>query len=486
MVIARLLSTSLAQTRGSLLHLIIFHLALTTAQSAEATCTSPAAAIGAREYFTANNTYRLCKNLGWQSFFTNATAGSCVAGSAGRMEFNSTDKDYRYCNGSNWLRIGGTACTPNPTYSSRVVDATNLNAVSRLRLHDHGDKVIAVGQWSQRVAIYSIANAPSAPTLVGVTSAITWLNDSSDFVTNAGYVYAVARGNRNVAVVNVSDPANPTYVTRVQASTTNQMTNVWGIALSKDKAHAFTVSFNSGSPGNCWMHTLDLSSPASPSVVAAYNLSTPSGAGVWCDSIRVHEDTAYVIFSSGYVVRVDVTNPASPSYLSNVYHADGDQQRSAGFSYNNNYLFTGTTVGTRFVVWNISAAHPGAMTRATTLTNANFGEVYGMEILGNFALVAGYSTNRLNIVDVTNPTSPTVGTSLLNTNLGGPQSPLTVGRYSFLPGYNDHSIAVVDLGCDPLSSGPLGSCSAEGRVEYLTSYGALAWCDGSQWKAMGK
>ncbi|MBX3018224.1 MAG: SUMF1/EgtB/PvdO family nonheme iron enzyme [Bdellovibrionaceae bacterium] len=68
-----------------------------------AACTSPTAAEGVRNYFSDDKKYKLCARDVWNDFVTTGTLTSCSK--EAEIEYDPAQTAFKYCNGSNWVRI---------------------------------------------------------------------------------------------------------------------------------------------------------------------------------------------------------------------------------------------------------------------------------------------------------------------------------------------------------------------------------------------
>lgn len=468
--------------RARRLRLMVFTALMAHSWTVGADCTSPAAKEGAREYVSSE--FRFCDGTRWVSMYTDTTAGACTV--AGRMDWESAQSVYRYCNGSTWYRMRKPACTISSlTYQSKVTDATNLYTAFMLDISENGTLAYVGGQWSERVAIYDISSSPSAPSLVGVTSAISWLNDSAALVKKGNYVFSIGRTNKNFVAVNVSNPASPSYAGRYTAG--SEMTNIWGMTVDPDNDVAFTASWGSGASSNkCYLHAINTSNPASPTLIGKLNLTDAMGTSdQYCTSIKLRNGYLFIAMADGGIVVVDASNPASMSYVAKATASFTSQTEGLDLMPDSKTLVTSTYSNDRIHTWNVSnPASPSAT--GALLDAAKFSEAFRLKVLGSYALVLGRADDTISAVNLSNPASPTVSASYTSaTNIDGAFSVATSGRYAYVTGIYGNSLAVIDMGCDPLGSAQLGSCTLTAAIQYFPDIKATAYCDGTYWRMMG-
>lgn len=459
--------------------------------SALAACTSPAGEAGAREYFTSNNTYRLCDGTNWVTFADSGNAGACST--AGQLEYDTTIKGYKYCNGSTWkVAMDGGYCpisTSQISYVTAATQATNLGTAEVIVKSPDGTKAYVIGRYNNRLAVLDLTTAPAAPTILGVTSSISWLSDTTDAVLSGDHVFAVARGNQNVVVVNVSNPAAPVYVTRLTASG-NQMANVWKLALSSDGTHVFAVSWGSGSPIKCYVHAVNISNPSSLSLSSSFNYTDASGSGgyVYCNAITVYNQTAFLGQDTGGIAALDVSNPASISIRSRAVGTNTANSEGIIVSRDGNYVYTTNYNATaRFHTWNVS--NLSAISYVGSFQNTSlFNGGYDLITAGNYVFGTGNTSESFFAVNVSNPASPVLADGLVSAaNLASPGGIIVNGRYAYVTGYSGNKVSLFDLGCAPIQTDPsLGSCTGAGKIDYFSTEKVLAYCPGDRWQTIAK
>lgn len=452
-----------------------------------AQCTSPTAEAGARDYFTSNNTYRLCDGSAWVPFYTDGTLGACGA-NAGQMDWDSGQSAYKYCNGTNWTKIKIPSCTigtGSMTIAQSVANGTYMDGPDTLRVSKDGSKAYVMTMFSGRFSVWNVAN-PSAMTLQG-TLVHANLGDSNDFEIYGDYAFAVARTNQNFIVLNISNPAAPSYVTRIQASPVSEMQSIWGVGLSEDGNYAYTVSFASGASANkCWLHVIDISTPTAPSIVGELDLTTAGSVSEFCGDVAVRGTTAYVTFGNTGVTAVNVSNPAAPAFLSHMSNANLQYANQPIFSDDGTRLFTSSADpgNDRIGVTNIS--NPSSMVFVTSLLSAaSFSYMPGMDKAGQYLFGASYTDDTVSAIDISNPAIPTLsGTLFASINLNGATDVNVYRQYAFACANQSNRITSINLGCIPAPN--LGTCALASAISYFPTDRALAYCDGSYWRVMAR
>lgn len=389
------------------------------------------------------------------------------------------------------------------SYVSRATSSTNLDGAIYTRISPDGNLAYVLARsGTGRVSIYDISGRPAAPTLVGTTGAITGFNNEEGFEVHGGYAFVVNRAslgtsaNNALFVFDVSDPQNPAYETKIQAGTANQMRSPWGLALSEDGSHAFTVSYQSGATGNrCYLHGFNITNPASPTVAGALDVTAATGVSAqFCTKLAVRNGVAYLAMIEGGIVTVDVSNPASLAYLGRTAGPGSRDEANIALSSDGKHAFVASSgaAGT-FDVYNVET--PSNPTHVTTLTNANLAASYGLSVRGNYAFVGADTAPAFTAIDVSNPANPVIADYISNaSDLDEPGSAAFVGKYAIVPSYSLDALAIVDLGCDPLGGAATGTgggqcsnpSSPEGTMMYNLDHCVMQFCDGVEWVAIGK
>jgi hypothetical protein len=206
-------------------------------------------------------------------------------------------------------------------------------------------------------------------------------------VQNAGFsmklhlvgdlLYVVDLGG-GVRVWDLSDPANPTYVSDTATPPNSQDLAVVGDA-------AFVVNSNNAGDG---MWSLDVSVPSQPQVLATHN-TTNAAYG-----IDVQNDRAYVANSNGGLHVANVADPANPAPLGNLPLGGNafDVRTRDNVAYV--AMFGGGLAA-------VDVTTPSFM---SVLDQEAWGFLNALDVTGNYAWVAD-GQNGLRVVDITTPTN---------------------------------------------------------------------------------
>lgn len=450
---------------------------------AEAQCTSPNGVAGTREYFTSNHTMRLCDGTNWKPFFTAGTLGTCS--NAGRIDWDASITAYKYCSNTVWQQAKLPSCTIGTgslSYASKVTHSTFLDQVSGMDISTDGTKLYALGQYTNNFRIYDISGSPAAPTLLG-TLANANLNENYAIKVYGNYAFIPSRSNDRLSIVNVSNPASPTYVTHVQSSPASQMNNIWGIDISADGQYAYTTSWQSGPSSNaCFFHVINISNPASPSIAGTLNL-TPGTGAQYCNDPVANGNYVYVAFGDDAFAAVNVSNPASPTLASFIDNPHTSGSYGVVLSSDKTKAYTISNSANKISVWNIS--NPNSISYITNIVNAtNFAGGPHLSAAGDYIFATGQNNDYVTALNVSTGTPAIAASITSSTNLDGPVKTKASGRYLYVSAYYGDSISIIDMGCTPVPN--YGTCALTAAVQYFPYEQALAYCDGSHWRPMAR
>lgn len=91
-----------------------------------AACTSPAGVAGSRQWFSADNVYRLCNGTTWEGIVTGTSIGNCSR--SGDIEYNSSQKAYGVCDSTNYKQMSCRAAS-TVTVTPKGTASTSANLV---------------------------------------------------------------------------------------------------------------------------------------------------------------------------------------------------------------------------------------------------------------------------------------------------------------------------------------------------------------------
>jgi len=303
----------------------------------------------------------------------------------------------------------------NSVWDSGVIaSGTTLDTARNIVID--GNYLYAVSNKARKLVIYDISN-PSAPVLKSTTS----LSYEAVDVRKKGNYLFVSCAN-GVQVWNVSNVESPTLVTTIF----NDGYYVHGMFLSGNYLY-------------CCRHTLnkfvivDVSNPESPVVKGSLTGTTyfHGAHDVYVDDANnLAYVTNYLADTGEYgLTVVNISDKNSPSVVTGV----GVGHKNSHIIKMGNYLYVGThEPDTGLTVWDISSpSSPSYVGRFFTNEGASVG--YWMAIYDSTRFVAICpSSNKLYLIDVSNPSSPVITAYILVGLSSNPANVAVAGEYIYV------------------------------------------------------
>jgi len=276
-------------------------------------------------------------------------------------------------------------------------------------------------QWTYGLdSIDSVANY--SIDLTGVENT-HWANESGTAVSPSGTTSTSPDGN--LAPTGPSATGDPTLTVslpiREKGSASTDAGNL-------DKAQAVDVSNGYAYVASAASNTLavfDVADPSNPSYVASTASSSDLNSA---EEVVVVGDYAYIAdYDSEKVVTVDISTPSSPTVV------DSDQTWAdpKGMATDGSYLYVAAGYQDELHVLDIST--PSNPSLETESSLASFNTPTDVVVDGNYAYVANEQGDSVTVVDISTPTSPTEVTSLSDsTQLNGASDLIQNGNYLYV------------------------------------------------------
>jgi len=286
------------------------------------------------------------------------------------------------------------------------------------KLHEY-DPITKVGTWpGYRYGLsFAIASTEDHALLAGRALTVVDIRDPSDpwdvggfddggqfndiaisghyaFVTRSAYAEVPgASPAGGLRVLDISDPAQPRLVAAYETAN-----DAWGLAISGDRAYMLESRWDSehGRAGGA-LHVLDISDPTNPRLLGT------------CDVVgevrRVAVSSSHAYLTGDGLLIVDVSDPAGPKpageYLGATQGASPIAVTIAG-----NYAFVGyNNSGPNSRRDALEILDIGNPTQPTRVSSAVPGVVTDVKVSGDHAYVA--RQGALTILDIRDPANPT-------------------------------------------------------------------------------
>ncbi|MCP3661027.1 MAG: hypothetical protein GY696_00800, partial [Gammaproteobacteria bacterium] len=199
--------------------------------------------------------------------------------------------------------------------------------------------------------------------------------------------YVVGVGGAGFQIIDITTPATPTLLGAYDDS----FSNYYGVTISSDENTAYVVNLFNG------FQIIDISTPASPTLLATY----PTPGNSYGLTLSPDGTKAYVADRGNGLVIIDITTPASPTHLGTI-PTPGVAIRVTLSSDGNTAYVSDSSSGLQI----IDVTIPASPTLLGGLDTPGTASDVTLSSDGTTAYVAD-GTSGLQIIDITTPASPT-------------------------------------------------------------------------------
>ena len=257
---------------------------------------------------------------------------------------------------------------------------------------------------------------------------VSRLNTNARKIVLKGHLAYIASGPGGLKIYNLATPSNPVHVTTATDESGSTF-NAASVAISTDGRWAYVASTTAG------LRVLDLNNPSSP--VLRTTFDTPGSAyGVTLNSAGT---IAYVADNSAGLRMINVSNPLNPSFIGAFEKPeDGPASLVNLLEYNGLKL--------AIVSWSLASPHwkiidvSNPTSPVIRSTRLGFGEV---GIYERYMIQPPYTFNsKVRIVDLSNPAQPA---EAFVVNVPGNSGAVTVVNGIAYTAENAALLAVIDL-----------------------------------------
>jgi hypothetical protein len=309
--------------------------------------------------------------------------------------------------------------------------------------------------------------ASGAPALSGAVSNSTDLAGTTAVASAGNYAYAAAYGPGQLTAVDTSNPASPAVAgSSAAASSLMNATNIaiaggYAYVVSKNR-NASMVSNDDGS-GNS-LTILDVhSNPAAPSIVGslhdaanlfgAYGIAlSGSDAFIAAQGCLSGQPCSDATVGNAFAT-VDVSNPATPTLLGALHNdslpspwtTSNALDHATSVAISGHYAYVTAAYSDRLTVIDIS--NPSAPTIvASLLDTTNLAFPVDVAVQGNYAYVADQGSGPgFTVVDISNPLHPAIVTTVSNSALSGAYRVKVSGDFAYVSGSSAAAMSVIDI-----------------------------------------
>ena len=276
------------------------------------------------------------------------------------------------------------------------------------------------------------------------------------------YAYIASSSSNALEIVNISDSSSPTHEGKIYSgrlsgkdSESNEYTTAGtdtnGAALDNPYSvfvqgnYAYIASYNSNA-----LEIVNISDPENPTH-AGKIINEAGGAALHNpQSVFVQGNYAYVTSAgSGALEILNISDPENLTHEGKIYNG-----RASGKDNNGNEY---TTAGTD--------------TNGAALDNPT-----SVFVQGNYAYIASYNSNTLEIVNISDPENPTHAGKIINeaggAALHNPQSVFVQGNYAYIASAGSNTLEIVNISnpASPTHEGKIYHGRASGKDSSNNEY----------------
>lgn len=391
---------------------------------------------------------------------------------------------------SEMLKIGAAA-----------TGGTALDYPNAFAVYDNGSKAVVHARWNSRISTWDLSAAPGAPSLIATSPTASGRTDVQGMVVKNGHVFISSpdrNGTGRIWASPLTNIATSYSYPTSGAVGGNNMCNALGMAMNDAGTVAFVPAWDSGGAscpmpaesGSCILNVFDTSDPANMSSIAHVNVSAMlSNNNVYCNGAFWRDSKLFLSFASGPghggIAILDVSNPASPSLIGQRW-LDGignSQIDEMDITPNGNLLILASRAG-RVVSMDVSnPANPTILDDSLFLTTG--GWTNSVAIVNNYAFIST-DPNHIHAVNISDPANLAVDATVSDNMVEDIGHLRLVGEQIYYTSIGNDRFGLLELSCDIENSGPpdLGACTKMAAIDFEPSPPLYKYCDGSSWRPM--
>ena len=361
-----------------------------------------------------------------------------------------------FVNGAN---LTLTPVNVNPLHKGKLTDGTGGATLGQpFCVYVSGNYAYVANALSKSLEIVDISD-PANPMHKGnITNGTAGaggalLYQPHGVYVSGNYAYVVSNSNA-LEIVDVSDPAHPVHKGNLTDGTGGAaLGQPFSVYVSGN--YAYIASYGSKA-----LEIVDVSDPANPVHKGNITDGTAGAGGASLNgtyNVQVSGNYAYVasVLSNALEI-VDVSDPAHPVHKGSLTDGTGGAVLNAprGVFKSGNYANVVSVISNSLEIVDVSdpanPVHKGKLADGTG--GALLNTPRSVYVSGNYAYIAssGATSKALEIVDVSDPANPVHKGSLTDGTGGAalnqPFSVYVSGNYAYLASYGSNALEIVDLG----------------------------------------
>lgn len=312
---------------------------------------------------------------------------------------------------------------------------------------------------------------PAHPSLVKTYTTTDPISSSVSILVNNNIYYRTIdlRGQLSggFQIIDVSTPSNPTlagkFITEI-GYRANQVQVVNGLAYV---VGGYPYSFYADT--GLSLRVVDVHDIHNPKLLV--NFAPESGGGIWdtwatVPAVQVINNTAYIITGFGKLEIVDMSNPISPTVLSDSGFGLYRGVQVVGDHAYVTYVADSANVDPQTGFYIVNISNPYSPTELSNYIGTQYGYINCLKVLNGLAYLGG---TKLQIVNVENPINPTLVstyTSEVSANITGME---VAGNWAYIA-FEGGRLEIVNIS-DPANPTLAGSYTAPGTITGIKSSG---------------
>jgi hypothetical protein len=315
-----------------------------------------------------------------------------------------------------------------------------------------------------------------SPVVSGVVANSADLAGATAVAVSGHFAYTTAYAAGELTAVDISNPAAPVvagdsgFASSLLNASNITISGGYAYVVSKNRnlrpASASDLGSNDDGSGNS-LTILDIhSNPAQPAIAGtltdasnlfgAYGIAVSgSFAYVAAQGCLTAQPCPDLSVGNSFSV-IDVSNPAAPTLVTTLHNATlpspwtgtNALQHVTSVAISGNFAYVTASYSNRLTVIDISNPSSPVIV-ASPQDNANLSFPVDVTVQGGFAYVADQGANaghpQLTIVNVADPASPSIAGTLNNSFLVGAYRIQVSGPFAYLVGFGSKTVSVVDV-----------------------------------------
>jgi Uncharacterized conserved protein len=341
--------------------------------------------------------------------------------------------------------------------SASVPAVTSISPATGINTGSTGISLAGGGfQSGATVMLTPVNDNPSHLASISDGDGGALLSGPNSVFVSGMYAYVTNSHSNALEIVDVSDPARPVHK--------GSITDGAGGATLKSPSFVFVYgnyAYVTSYQGSA-LEIIDVSDPANP----VHKGSIADGAGgahlKGPMSVFVSGNYAYVTSYQGNALEiVDVSNPASPLHKGSLMNGGGgtapNLNGALSVFVSGNYAYVASYYNNALEIVDISdPANP--VHKGNIADGAGGAQLYNADsvsVSGNYAYVTSATSNALEIIDVSDPANPVHKSALLDGGVRGasgsapyldnPQSICISGNYAYIASLGSKALEIVDI-----------------------------------------